>query len=179
MTMSSRNVAIGLIGAVAFIIIAFLFVSREGGDKGLFKNFYGDIMKKTKSIDDTFKPFSDAMDQQKWVEAVKIGKASLPAVSKGVSDLEGMKVPDLKDDKVGKDLQEAKKLITEAYRNKVNIINNYLDFARDPKTAAEKELAIKDNIEGFKKTYFEGMEKLLSVGQALKVSPEELEKALK
>ncbi len=177
--MSSRNVAIGLVGAVVFIIIAFLLVSRGGGDKGQFTEFYGAVMKKARTMDDTFKPFSDAMDQKRWVDAVKIAKDAQPKVSKDVSELENIKVPDLKDDKAENELKAAKTFIIEAYRNKVSIINNYLDFARDPKTAVEKEEAIKGNIEGFKKAYVEGVGKLMAVGQALKVTPEELEKATK
>ncbi|MFA5353538.1 MAG: hypothetical protein WC291_04870 [Thermodesulfovibrionales bacterium] len=181
MAMSSRNVAIGLVAAVVFVIIAFLVVSRTeiGGDKGAYKDFYKEIIGKMKVVDTSFKPFSDAMSSKQWVEAVKIAKNEQGNLSKDLAAVETLKVPDLKDDKVEKELQDAKQLLTDAYLNKISIMTNFLAFAKDPATAKETDEAIKKNIEGFSNDYRQGMEKLVTAGQKLGVNMDRLIKESK
>ncbi|NTU41500.1 MAG: hypothetical protein HGA78_00290 [Nitrospirales bacterium] len=169
MAASSRNIAIGLVGAVVFIIVAYLSVTGgfETGDKKLYKDFFDDIVKKTKIIDKSYQPFGDAVDKQQWVDAVKIAKSTLTAISKNLSDLEVSKVPDMKDKAVEKELRDAKAMLDEAYMNKINVISNFLAFAKDPSTLKEKDAEIQKNIAGFKQGYVDGMAKLVLAGQTL------------
>ena len=176
--LTKKEVIIYLFVGVIGIIISAYIISGPStpklSDKELLLTFYREILQEADPIDQAYKPFGEAMGKSKWVEATVAAQKALPIIDAQGREISYIKVPDLQNDTVEKELEEAKKLIVSAYAHKLNIVSQYLEFTKEPSSLLYRAAEIKNSGESSQSQAMMGILKIIGAGYKLGLKPGEI-----
>lgn len=169
----TRKEAFGaLIGGIIAIIIFAYFQSRPTtpklSDKDLFLNFYQEVLQKTKPIDEAYRPFGKALERGELVRAAQVGVKIKDDLVKHYSRF-NVKAPDLQNDKAEKEMKEGLEFINIAYMHKINILEEYLEFAKNPSTIIAKTAEMQNSGELYQQRLLQGMARIIGAGSELSI----------
>lgn len=163
------------VGIIGITILACSVPSTPKlSDKELLLNFYREILQKADPVDQAYRPFGEAMGKSKWIEATVAAQKALPIIDTYGREISYINVPDLQNDTVEKELEDAKKLIVSAYAHKLNIISQYLEFAKDPSSLIYRAAEIKNSGENSQSQVMMGILKIIGAGAELGLKPKEI-----
>lgn len=167
--------AFGIIGIVIFAYFTSKPTTQKLSDKQLFLNFYQEILQKSKPIDDVYRPFGKALERGEFIRAAQVGVKIKDDLIKHYSRF-NVRVPDLQNDKAEKEMAEGLEFINVAYMHKINILEEYLEFTKNPSTIIAKTAEMQNSGELYQQRLLQGMARIIGAGSEIGIKPDELPK---
>ena len=135
-------------GVILVLISIGLFVGTETkpkkSDAELFQEFYAEILQKTREFDNLLVPFKEALSKSDLIGAVQIAKNIEPEASQLWLKISSTKVPDFQNKKVKEQVEKGLEYLVSGYRYKKEILEKYIDIAKNPSQLIYKLAEIKD-----------------------------------
>lgn len=171
--------SLGWLGVIVYSVVIVVTVmslfnigSPKHSDRELFMTFHSAIMEKAKNIDATYKPFGDAMGNKDVVEAVRIAQNINGNLTSDFQTMRDIEVPNLSNDEAEQTLKDAREALVLAYSNKIGIVENTLNYAKEPSVYTLAK--IQNNGAAFQKGSILGIAQLFEAAAKLGIKPEEL-----
>lgn len=143
-------------------------------DKELFLNFYKEVMSACAPLDNTYRPFADAMGKNRWMEAAQIAKRIKEPMHDGWYNFTLIKVPDLQNVEAKNKLQEGKEALDTSYYHKNKIIEKYLELIKNPDGIIDTGSDIMNSSERVQAAMTNGILSIFSVSIKLGITSEEM-----
>ncbi|MDP2167940.1 MAG: hypothetical protein Q8J64_06390 [Thermodesulfovibrionales bacterium] len=143
-------------------------------DRELFLSFYRDVLQKSAAIDETYRPFGEAMEKKDMFEATVAGKRIKTQLDTHWYEFAKLTVPTLNNEKAKKALKDGKELLDAGYYNKIGVVASYLEFTKEPSSLLLKAAEMKDNAEKYQARLIMGLASIMGAGSELGIKPEEL-----
>jgi hypothetical protein len=155
---------ITLLGIISFILISCDSAPRRS-DKELYLAFCKDITERTRLVDVEYEPFAQAFASRDVAKILNVAKEIKARVRNAVSHLEETNVPALRDKSAHEMLKEAKVAYSMAYRARLEMLSNVIEFSKKPSPGPMIEF--KKNREDYEKLSVVYASKLMAAGGKL------------
>jgi len=174
-----KKEVIGFIGVGLFVIIIMaMWHSKPDipklSDHDAFLNFYRTIMARCAPVDNTYRPFADAMGKGNWMEAAQIAKRIKDPIHDAWYNFSITEVPTLSNKEAQKSLDRGKDDLELCYYNKMKIVEKYLELIKNPSASLDAGSDILNSSERVQSLMTSGLISLIIAGQSVGVTEAEM-----
>lgn len=169
-----KKAAIIIIAGFLTLVVVPIDKVEPKPDSEIYQTFYSEIMTRTAAVDALYRPFGDALGKSDIFGATKEALRVKQEIQFKWTDISSMEVPELKNKEAHKTLIEAKNAISRAYMHKVEIVENFLEFAESQNMTKLAEVT--NSAENIAPLMLVGLAHLTSAGDMVGVKAADLVK---
>ncbi|HPL62964.1 MAG TPA: hypothetical protein PK587_04270 [Syntrophales bacterium] len=166
-----RRVVLSLLSG-AFLIFCVSCSEPKKPDAELYQDFYNDIIARTTSFDQKYAPFIKSVTTNNEIEAIGIASEIDKDLLQLWGKIERTGVPVLDNKEASSELQRAKDYLSAAYLNKLEVLDEYLKYSKNPSLFSMA--TIKRKADKTQAQLLLGLASLLSSGAKLGLTPDEI-----
>lgn len=139
----------------------------SNNDEKLFMDFYTTIMAKMTLVDNTCRPFMDALHNKDLVGAAAVAKRIKDQINRQRNEISELDVPDLSNSSAQIELKEARDMMASSCLYQFDMLYTFLDFVNNSSSAIASVATIKDDNDKSQGRLLSGIAKLFSAADKL------------